>query len=123
MKKGIAYTLVFALLLGLMLCVPLQKSAAMSALSADQQPDEMLTEAFTALTAAKNMHMDMDMTLDINVVISYGDQKMPMPLGILLTASMDAADGASSLPGTVEHGYERHGQLTSAELYVLYGEE
>ena len=76
MKKGIALSLVFTLLLGVMLCVPTQSSEALSVLSEGQQPDELLTESFNALRTVKNGHIDMDMTLDMNMIIAFGDQKL-----------------------------------------------
>lgn len=122
MKKGIAYTLVFALLLGMMLCVPLQNSAAMSVLSAGQQPDEMLTEAFNALTAVKNMHMDMDMTLDMNMIMSFGDQKMSMPMSILLNAGMDEQMEPLCFQGQMNLSMNSFG-MEQTQNYMFYAEK
>ncbi len=95
MKKGIAVSLVLALLLSVMVFVPLQSSEALGWLSAQAGPsqspsDDPLAESFRAIYDQESAHMDMDMALDLNMVISSdGQALMSMPMSIALTLGMD----------------------------------
>ena len=122
MKKGIALSLVFTLLLGVMLCVPTQSSEALSVLSEGQQPDELLTESFNALRTVKNGHIDMDMTLDMNMIIAFGDQQMSMPISILLNGSMDEQTDPLYLQGQISMDLSAMGS-SQKQGYLFYLEK
>ena len=115
MKKGIAVSLIFALLL----CVPSQSSAALSIVSAEKEPDAVLAESFDALLALNTVHMDMDMALDMNMVISYGGQQMAMPMSLTLNASIDEQMDPVRFQGKINMDMNAMGSGQS-QSYMFY---
>lgn len=122
MKKGIALSLVFALLVGVMLCVPTRSSEALGMLSEGQQPDELLTESFEALRTLKSGHVDADLTLDMNMIISFGGQNMSMPISILLKTALDEQTEPLCLQGQMDLDMSSMG-ASQTKSYLFYFEK